>query len=196
MTPEDIYKALTEVRDKFPKSSKMFIGLIEQAGATGAFEGATQRAAVMSMKNAWQLEDKAPGKTFSPTDESVIEYARNIAGKASQSAVKMLVVIDLSKGLTSVWVVPKGMCFIATAACGHPSAPEVIVLSAFRDEVLLQSQTGKHIVRLYYHISPRIADVITSSILLRRATMILIIAPAVKLVQRFARFKSHNLKTR
>jgi hypothetical protein len=68
------------------------------------------------MKSAWQLEDKIPTKTFSPTDESVIGYVRNVAENASQSAVKMLVVIDLSKGETSVWVVAKGMCFIATAA--------------------------------------------------------------------------------
>jgi hypothetical protein len=99
---------------------------------------------------------------------------------------KMLVVIDLSKGVTSVWVVPKGMCFIATAACGNPTSPEVIALSAFRDDILLQSSTGKHVVRLYYSISPRVADVIAHSSLLRRATMTLIVEPAVKLVRRFA----------
>jgi len=187
MTPDDIYKALAEIRDKFPKSSKMFLGLIEPAGATGAFEGATQRGAIISMKSAWQLEDKVPTKTFSPTDESVIGYVRSVAENASQSAVKMLVVIDLSKGVTSVWVVPKGMCFIATAACGNPTSPEVITLSAFRDDILLQSRTGKRIVRLYYRISPRVADVIARSSLLRRATMTLIVGPAVKLVRRFPR---------
>jgi hypothetical protein len=187
MTADNIYKALAEIRDKFPKSSKMFLGLIEPAGATGAFEGTTQRAAVISMKSAWQLEDKTPTKNFSPTDESVIGYVRSVAENASQSAIKVMVVIDLSKDVTSVWVVPKGMCFIATAACGNPTAPEVIALSEFRDDTLLQSHTGKLIVRMYYRISPRIADIIVRSRFLRRATMTLIVSPAVKLVQRFAR---------
>jgi hypothetical protein len=43
-------------------------------------EGFTQRGSVIAMKNAWQLENKAPTVTFAPTDEKVIDYARNLAG--------------------------------------------------------------------------------------------------------------------
>ncbi len=183
MTPNDIHKSLVEIRDTFPKSSKVFVGFIEQASNTGLFEGATQLAGVSAMKNAWQLEDKGPARTFAPTDEGVIGYARGIAEKSAQSPCKLLVVIDLSKGLTSVWVVPKGMCFMATAACGDASAPEITVLSAFRDDCLLENQIGRGFVRLYYYISPPIADVIARSIFLRRAAMVLIVKPAVKLVR-------------
>lgn len=73
MTSSEIRKALTEIREAFPKSSKMFVGFIEQASKSGAFEGATERGAVISMKSAWQLEDKAPTVTFGPTDEGVID---------------------------------------------------------------------------------------------------------------------------
>jgi hypothetical protein len=75
----------------------------------------------------------------------------------------------------------------ATAASGNPTAPEAIALSAFRDDILLQSRTGKLIVRLYYSISPSMADVIVRSGFLRRTTMTLIVEPAVKLVRRFPR---------
>jgi len=64
-------------------------------------------------------------------------------------------------------------CFIATAACGNPFAPEVIVLSACRDDVLLGSRCGRAFVRLYYAVSPPVAAVIVRSAVLRHAAMAL-----------------------
>jgi hypothetical protein len=86
---DDTERYLGEIRTTFPKSSKMFVGFIERAEKTGALEGSTQRGSVIAMKNAWQLENKAPTVTFAPTDEKVIDYARNVAGNAAQSACKM-----------------------------------------------------------------------------------------------------------
>jgi hypothetical protein len=74
-----------------------------------------------------------------------------------------------------------GGCFVATAACGDPFAPEVMALSAFRDDVLLQNGIGRTFVRLYYLMSPRIAALISQSAGLRRAAMVLIVRPAVRL---------------
>lgn len=76
-----------------------------------------------------------------------------------------------------------GMCFVATAACGDPFAPEVMVLSAFRDDVLSASGIGRAFIRLYYSVSPPVAAVIASSGALRRAAMVLIVKPAVRLVR-------------
>jgi hypothetical protein len=184
MTPNDIYKALTEIREIFPKPSKMFVGLIEPVEKTGMFEGATQLAAVTSMKSAWELENKAPSRTFAPTDESVIAYVRSVADSTSQSAVKMLVVIDVREGLTSVWVIPKGMCFIATAAYGSPLAPEVMTLRQFRDDVLLCSRLGRTFVSFYYFVSPPLASLISKHAYLQALTRRCLLQPIMHLIKK------------
>ncbi len=50
----------------------------------------------------------------------------------------------------------KAGCYIATAVYGNYSAPQVIVLSKYRDQVLLKSVIGRLFVKLYYFISPTI----------------------------------------
>ena len=50
-----------------------------------------------------------------------------------------------------------GGCYIATAVYGSYSAPEVIVLRRFRDEVLAKSILGRAFIKCYYRLSPRAA---------------------------------------
>jgi len=185
MAPSEIYKALSEIRATFPKSSKMFVGFIDLAQNTGALEGSAQRGSVISMKSAWQLENKAPTARFAPTDESVIAYVRKAAGEAEQAACKLMVVIDLPSNAIDVWKVSKGMCFIATAACGDPFAPEVVFLSAFRDDVLVHGRIGRAFISVYNRVSPVLAAIISRSAWLRRAAVVVIVNPAVRVVRAY-----------
>jgi hypothetical protein len=86
-----------------------------------------------------------------------------------------------------------GGCFIATAACGNPFAPEVVFLSAFRDDGLLRSRIGTAFVNLYYAVSPPIAAVIARSNVLRRAAMASVVRPAASLVRALTRHSSRLL---
>jgi hypothetical protein len=60
----------------------------------------------------------------------------------------------------------KGRCFIATAAFEYHS-PEVQALSEFRDAHLLKSRAGRLFVKIYYRLSPSIAQILDKYPLLR-----------------------------
>jgi hypothetical protein len=62
-----------------------------------------------------------------------------------------------------------GGCFIATAAFGSYLAPEVAILRAFRDEVLMTNSPGRAFVEWYYRVSPSIAAFIGEHALLKTA---------------------------
>lgn len=83
----------------------------------------------------------------------------------------------------------KGMCFVATAAYSSPLAPEVVLLSRYRDEVLLQSKLGTSFVSFYYRVSPPLAALIARSRFLRLVTRNLFLVPIIRLLK-FKRAKS------
>jgi uncharacterized repeat protein (TIGR02543 family) len=75
-----------------------------------------------------------------------------------------------------------GVCFIATAAYGSPTAEQIDVLREFRDGVLLESGVGSQLVALYYRLSPPIADFISGSSFLRTLVRELLVDPVVWVV--------------
>jgi hypothetical protein len=60
-----------------------------------------------------------------------------------------------------------GGCFIATAAYGSPMAKELEILQDFRDRILLKNALGEIVVKVYYKISPPIAQFIAERDTLR-----------------------------
>jgi hypothetical protein len=74
---------------------------------------------------------------------------------------------------------PHRMCFIATAAYGSNTAKELDTLRAYRDRVLLKSQSGRWFVATYYAMSPPLAEFISNYDLLRTAVRIELLDPIV-----------------
>jgi hypothetical protein len=71
-------------------------------------------------------------------------------------------------------------CFIATAAYGSPTDPNVEILRAFRDRYLLRSRAGRAFVDLYYRYSPALARFINGHPALKPVCRVLLY-PAVVL---------------
>jgi hypothetical protein len=76
-----------------------------------------------------------------------------------------------------------GGCFVVTAACGASDSPEVLYLSAFRDDVLQSSIVGRRFVAFYYRVSPCLACVVSRSITLRRLARRVVIRPAIAAIR-------------
>ena len=74
-------------------------------------------------------------------------------------------------------------CFIATAAYGSSLAPEVVFLSRFRDEFLVDSKLGALFVGFYYYISPPLASLIAKVDFLRVTTRIFFLTPILRLLK-------------
>lgn len=72
-------------------------------------------------------------------------------------------------------ILPNEGCFIATAAYGAHYAPELTILRAFRDRILLRSESGRALVRVYYANSPPLADAIAASPVLKAAVRVVLL---------------------
>ena len=66
-------------------------------------------------------------------------------------------------------------CFIATAAYGSYDHAQVIMLRQFRDKLLLTNAPGQLFTRIYYTLSPPLADFIANTPLLKQGVRIALI---------------------
>jgi hypothetical protein len=92
--------------------------------------------------------------------------------------------IDYLNNIQVAEVLKKSGCFIATACYGSYDAPEVMVLRAFRNEVLLRGTVGRGFVRLYYAVSPSLARFVARRATLKKWTRLCVIGPIVTVVMR------------
>ncbi|HUT92376.1 MAG TPA: tetratricopeptide repeat protein [Thermoguttaceae bacterium] len=74
-------------------------------------------------------------------------------------------------------------CFIATACYGSPQCRELVELRRFRDDYLLRSRVGSLLVRLYYRVSPYLADRIRNRPKIKRLVKQFLIAPILKVIR-------------
>jgi hypothetical protein len=81
------------------------------------------------------------------------------------------------------WDWLRGHCFIATAAYGTDTAPELTILRDFRDQVLLENTLGSRFVDAYYKFSPPVAKFIAKNDFLRAVVRKVFVDPLVHLLQ-------------
>ena len=74
-------------------------------------------------------------------------------------------------------------CFIATAAYGSATAPQLDTLREFRDKVLMNNDAGRLFVVTYYHLSPPLADFIADKDALRWVVRVELLDPIVFILQ-------------
>ena len=83
-------------------------------------------------------------------------------------------------------------CFIATACYGSPLAREVEVLCEFRNQYLLTNKFSRGLVKIYYTLSPSLAEFISSHSALRRAVRVQI-KPLVWLAERLVSHRDRSI---
>ncbi len=77
-----------------------------------------------------------------------------------------------------------GGCFIATAAYGTPFEPKIDVLRDVRDDVLMEYILGRGFIKLYYAISPPIANIISKYEWMRSIVREMILEPLVRILSK------------
>ena len=104
----------------------------------------------------------------------------------AQLRTKLLTYASVLKQLDAGYVTPEPQkpsnCFVITATMGNESHPFVKSLRAFRDETLVHTAVGERFIAWYYAHGPAIAAQVAKSRVARKASLVLIVAPAVTLV--------------
>ncbi|MEA2569236.1 MAG: hypothetical protein QOI24_1237 [Acidobacteriota bacterium] len=145
-------------------------------------------------REALELADKAISSYDLPKHRMLKAKICNMLGQYPQAIAELDYIcanfpdsklyVDARQLKDEIASKPKGGCFVATAAYGSVLAPEVVLLSRFRDEVLLPSQLGAVFVTFYYKVSPPLASLIARVEFLRTATRALLLAPLLRLLKR------------
>lgn len=88
--------------------------------------------------------------------------AHSDIGSKAYDASSSNIIYDFPEAITPYPDLQNKGCFIATAAYGHYSAPQVQALREFRDKFLLTSAAGRAFVEWYYRYGPIGAEFITA----------------------------------
>jgi hypothetical protein len=184
-----MYKRQIElVRSQFPDSDAWKIHLAELYHQMAIVRYA-------DMKGAWgpealELVNQAIATHDSPRHRMMKATLCNKIGQTQQAIVELdhiignfpdsKIYLDARQLKDEIESQPKGGCFIATAVYGSPMATEVVLLSRFRDQVLLRSRLGSLFVRFYYHVSPALARLISRAEVLRVVVRRLVLKPLLR----------------
>ncbi|MCX5890527.1 MAG: hypothetical protein NTY36_13925 [Deltaproteobacteria bacterium] len=81
----------------------------------------------------------------------------------------------------------KSGCFIASATYGNYNSPEVVYLSAFRDDVLKRTKGGQWFINFYYTVSPCLAETISRFKILQMLSRVFLLRPIIFMLRQIRR---------
>lgn len=110
-----------------------------------------------------------PGEAQRVRGESAANYA---------SAVQVIQRRDPTYAPPALGTFKGSNCFVITATMGEERALPVVILRAYRDEVLVRSRAGRTFIGWYGRKGPVIASIISGSIFLRVLTFFVVVVPA------------------
>ncbi|MFN9065841.1 MAG: CFI-box-CTERM domain-containing protein [Bdellovibrionales bacterium] len=103
---------------------------------------------------------------FTPIFPDIIKRAESFVKKAKHPAA--------IKSFLKMASAERPRCFIASAAFESPLCSEVQILRWWRDSYLKKSTWGRKFILLYYRVSPRVAEILDNSKILRQLTRTLL----------------------
>lgn len=123
------------------------------------------------VKYHWGLHDKA----WDSRESAIANFESVINLKGIDTELGK----EARKEIENIKAKKKSGCFIATAVYGSETAIEVLVLRSFRDSILYSSKIGSSFVRIYYFLSPPVANLLKKNFLLRNLVRKYIMYPIV-----------------
>ena len=130
----------------------------------------------LSCGNKFKPGEGTPTNNYVDTNENFIDVniREKLKNNGMMSAINYHKAITGSDLSTSKYyvenfarrenIIPKKEgCFIATACYGDYNAYEVVVLRNYRDNILSKNLQGRIFIRVYYFLSPTIANLIGKS---------------------------------
>jgi hypothetical protein len=140
---------------------------------------AGEEALRLEVKNREQNMDYVAGKKVMEDHIEVFATLEK-GGRTTRQSVTS----DIKTGAGNMRIESKSgaTCFVASVAYGDPNHPGVMFLRGHRDNILSKSKTGQVFIEWYWVYGPRLANVISKSLILRKVSK-MVISRIVKTLQ-------------
>ena len=164
-------------------------GRLVCSGCMGNFPSVDRDKASEYAEDFWKTEDKENYRN-KETGPASVEEAVKIAGPIwkRMSGKEPPEVKDNREPVKS----QKKGCFIATACYGDYNCREVIILRGFRDEYLEKNFFGSLLVKIYYAVSPTLANFVDDKPVLKDFTKKMLLNPIITMIIPVFRRDSQN----
>lgn len=138
------------------------VGNVTAYTLTGLDNGVTYRVTVSALAQSQYYLAVSVYDNTGEQNESVLSPENSLLIGPQQLSLPSNELTAMPEEVTPYPILPDDHCFIATAAYGYYSAPQVRVLRDFRDLYLLTNTPGRAFVRWYYRHSPPAARYIST----------------------------------